>query len=252
MENKDNDLIEAYFDGRLDASQQATVELRVAKEEGFAAAFEQRKEMQTYLKNIAKQEKLEQQLDQIGQPYFQGETAKVVPLKKEKPNQSRLAMLTALVTAAAVAFLLILFNPFKQASLYEQYALHEPLNLTEKSATDDQLAAKAEIAFNEKQYPAAVTALEAYLAQNPTAIKASLFKAIALLETGQFTESRAILTRLSKGKTALKVEAQWYLALSYLKVEEIAATRKLLAEIPESDAYWYNKAQKLLKELPKS
>ncbi len=252
MENKDNDLIEAYFDGRLDATQQSTVELRVTEDRAFAVAFEQRKEMQTYLKNIGKQTKLEAQLDQIGQQYFQGATAKVVPLQKAKSNKNRYAILTAMVTAATVAFLLILFNPFQQASLYEQYALHEPLNLTEKSATDDQLAAKAETAFNEKKYPAAITALESYLAKNPTAIKASLFKAIALLETGQFTESRAILNRLSKGKTALKVEAQWYLALSYLKAEDIAATRKRLMDIPESDAYWYHKAQKLLKELPRS
>jgi hypothetical protein len=68
------------------------------------------------------------------------------------------------------------------------------------------------------------------------------------MHLGQTSEAEKIFTALYNGQSAFKYEAAFYLAVTYLKDGNKAASREWLQKIP-ADATNYGKAQELLRKL---
>jgi tetratricopeptide (TPR) repeat protein len=113
----------------------------------------------------------------------------------------------------------------------------------------DQNISAAEKAFAAKDYAGALAAIDQVLAQDPVNTTAQLYKGICLLELDRVTEARTAWLSLTTGNTALKSEAQWYTALSYLKEHNDEACKTALRAI-DAGADRYEDARKLLERFP--
>lgn len=247
MNEKNDILISRYLATDLPPPELAAFEARLAAEPELAAELQRRKEELTFLKTEAALPDLETQMAALAAQHFQSnaetteedEARPQVQAKGEK-EQGEKTVKTAKVRslnwkrwlpatgiAAAVALVLLVWNPFTSAAPYQQFAQYAPLALTEKSSTIETSVAAAQEAFNSGNYKEAHTQLIVYLQQNPDDNEARLAFGISSLETNQDAEARAIFTELANGTTAFKDDGQFYLALAYFKAEDPRAKTEL-------------------------
>jgi anti-sigma factor RsiW len=247
MNEKNDILISRYLATDLPPPDLAAFEERLAAEPELAAELQRRKEELTFLKTEAALPDLETQMAALAKQHFQagaadttGQEARPQVQKKDEEEQGTKAAQTAKVRslnwkrwlpatgiAAAVALVLLVWNPFTSAEPYQQFAQYAPLSLTEKSSTNTASVTAAQDAFNSGNYAEAHTQLINYLQQNPDDNEARLAFGISALETNQDAEARAIFMELANGTTAFKDDGQFYLALAYFKAEDPRAKAEL-------------------------
>lgn len=249
MEKDNYTLIEKYLSGELNEEEIKKFQTRLTKDAAFLEEYTLQKSMNIFLEKDRNQPALESKLVSLGNDFFKEEKNEqednVIPISRNK-NQNR--WLIGLIATAAVAVLLVMFNPFQSQDLYQQYATHQPISLTEKSTGND-VATKAETTFNQKNYSLAYENITLYLQENPADQKAQLSLGISALEIGKTEEAISIFEKINSGNSALKNYGIWYLALSYLKQKDFEQAKSFLNQVPDSEKALFGKAQKLLKEL---
>ncbi|MFK8009399.1 MAG: tol-pal system YbgF family protein [Saprospiraceae bacterium] len=249
MEKDNYTLIEKYLNGELNEEEIKKFQSRLKEDTVFAEEYTLQKSMNIFLEKNRNQPALESKLASIGKDFFvEGKNEqedKVIPISR---NKNRNRWIIGLIATAAVAALLVMFNPFQEGDLYQQYAAHQPISLTEKSTGND-VSTKAETAFNQKNYALAYENLTLYLQENPADQKAQLALGISALEDGKTTEAITIFEKMATGDSAFKDYGTWYLALSYLKQKDFEKAKSFLSQVPNSEKSLFKKAQKLLKDL---
>ncbi len=242
MNERDSTLLDNYFNGLLAPEDAHDVQARAASEPAFGEEFSLREEMEAFPRKESERKALVDILKEVGKDYFQDQIAETPQFKIVRNNLRRWIALAASVTliAAAVWF----FTRPDESPTYQQYAQHTPLSLTVMGNTV-QSKADAESAFNQKDYGKALTALDQVLTDEPDNIKAKLSRGICLIELNRTGEARAVFEPLAAGNSALKEDAVWYVALSYLKENDLEACKAQLAKIAEGEAH-YAQAQKIL------
>ncbi len=234
---QDYKLIEDYLAGNLDKSQIAFFEKRLASDKSFAETFQLQKSMNAFLVKENKKEELLPKLEALGEKHFDGQEATIKPIKRRR-------IFVGLALAASVAVLIFALNTFFQKPLYQQFADHQALNLIEKGTTEE-LAQQAQNQFNAKDYTNAYQSLNEYLIKNPNDTKVLLAKGICALELNKYEEAKSIFEKIKNGNSLLKSNGTWYLALTYLKQDNIDQAKIILSEIPESGTFYSEKAKKL-------
>lgn len=245
MNEQDFALINDYFNGLLSPEQAESVRARAATDAAFGQEFELRRRMEEFPRRAVRRKALADQLAVVGAEFFREN-------ESERPEQTRMtAKINWRRWMAVAASLLLLASAlwFMQESQpsYSRYAQHAPLSLTLRG-TVDQAATKAETDFNARNYASALTALDQLLAVQPDQLTARLYKGICLIELDRGAEARSVLEPLAGGTSALRAEAIWYVALSYLKEKDNANCRIALQRLREGDDH-YEQAQQLLKKL---
>ena len=256
MTEADQLLLEDFFADRLSPAQRAAVEERVANEADFAAAFRERRRMQTYLTYRARGGATPALLAELAAEAFGAEPPQEAPADRPvRPLARRRVVPAWLLAAAAVRLLLAagwwLFAQPETADpqeLYAAYAEPYPLSGTTRGATVDSLRAVFEPRYNAGDYAAALPALSAYLAERPGDGAVRLARGHARLETGQVAAAEADFRLLANSNTAFREEGQWWYALAALKSGDVAAARERLQAIPEN-AGRYELAQEVLNAL---
>ncbi|WP_020539230.1 hypothetical protein [Lewinella cohaerens] len=243
MEEEDYKLLDQYLQDELSGDQKAAFRQRLKEEEPLAAELELRQQMHTYLRTKAQQPDLETAMKNLGGTYFSPveKAAKIVPLARRR-------LYVGLSIAAAIALVLLVWNPFDSGNLYNAYAQHPPLALVEKGDAL-ALAQQAEAAYGEKDYKTAYGLLNELTDLSSENIQLQLALGISALETGRTTKARQLFEELAEGNSALRNYGRWYLALSYLKTEEFAQAKAELQKLDDSDPALYDKATQLLEEL---
>ncbi len=108
---------------------------------------------------------------------------------------------------------------------------------------------RAFMAYDDGDYEKAIGYLDELLEEKPEAILA-LYKANAQLQMNQTEAAIDILASQIKASDSIYAEAQWYLALGYLKMDNKTAAKSYLNALLESNSNFKNKdAQHLLKSL---
>ncbi len=142
----------------------------------------------------------------------------------------------------------------KHERLYETYAQYEDIfpNTKPGEATQTQRAQIA-LAFQNKTYETVLTLSNAYVEDKPDDIDVLMAKGIAELETRQYRAAMKTFTGLKR--QALIGEAKdkpdWYIALTYLRKNDIAYCRTVLHNITKQESTYAKQARKLLNKLPK-
>lgn len=243
----DENLLNDYFNGLLSAAEAQQLRDRAASDPVFGREFSLREEMEAFPRRAEKRRALTDTLLEVQQDFFQENATEkgAAPPMKARINTGRW-----LAIAAGLALLIAAFWFFSQpgAPEYRQYAQHAPLSLTVRGVSDQNISA-AEKAFAAKDYAGALAAIDQVLAQDPVNTTAQLYKGICLLELDRVTEARTAWLSLTTGNTALKSEAQWYTALSYLKEHNDEACKMALRAI-DAGADRYEDARKLLEKFP--
>ncbi len=244
MNEQDNILLNDYFNGLLPEAEAQQVRDRAASEPAFAVEFLLRQAMAEYPGRAAKREAFKASLTEVGKDFFKDNKAEVAPQMTAKLNWKRWA--TAVAAGLALVLAAVWFFRLGTPN-YQQYAQHAPLALTLRGQAD-QAISDAEKAFAEKDYGKAQAALEQVIAADPKNITANLYQGICLLELGRIAEARAVFAPIALGQSALRGEANWYIALSYLKEKNYEACKSNLQYI-EPGADRYEQAQELMKKL---
>lgn len=243
MNEEDYKLLDQYLQDELSGDQKAALLERLKSDEALAEALEERQQMQTYLRTQAQQPGLEEAMKNLGSTYFSPaeSQAKIVLIGRRQWS-------LGLGIAAAIALVLLFWNPFAPDNLYNTYADHPPLALIEKG--DAQvLAQEAEVAYQDGDFAKAYSLLNELTDLSSANVQLQLALGISALETGRTTKARQMFEELAEGKSALRNYGRWYLALSYLKTEEFAQAKIELQKLDNSDPALYDKAVQLLEEL---
>lgn len=243
MNEQDQILLDAYFNGLLDESQATAVREKAGTDAEFGAAFRLRLEQNQWLQREPGRQAVAGTLTSVGKDFFR-ETGQETPMRATRINWKRAMLLAA-------SFALVLFATWYLRSgsepNYEQYAQHAPVSFTQRG--DNQaLQTAAETNFNSRQYDRALADLDALLAQDPGNLTAILYKGICLIELGRTAEARTAMEPLATGSSALRPDALWYVALSYLKDRNMEQCKAALTQIG-TGADRYEQAQALLREL---
>ncbi|MBK8194410.1 MAG: tetratricopeptide repeat protein [Lewinellaceae bacterium] len=248
MNAQDHNLLDDYFNGLLSPEAERALKERIAEDAEFGQAFALREQMADFPRRAAQRSALAETLRSTGADFFHtaaGGQATAVPGMAVRVNRRRWLAVAASIALLAAAIWFV-GSPATQPS-YEQYAMHAPLSLTRRGAAEAS-ASEAEAAFNAGKYAEALRALDRLQAEQPDNITASLYRAICLIETGSTREARVLLEPVATGNSAIRAEAQWYIALSYLKEKDPQGCRAALGKIIAGEEH-YEQAKSLLEKL---
>lgn len=247
MELNDDNLIDQYLNNSLSESDRLTFEARLQNDASLQEELNIRKDMNRFLKKRSNKKELKATLDNVGADFFKIEQEEIIEKIPVQSSGMRSLWIAVSGLAAAAVLILYLLSPW-QKSLYDNFATHPSLSLTEKSTTVNQTATQAETSFNQQKYQEALNALNTYLETNSNDTQAQLYKGICHLELAQYPQANTLFEQISKGPTAFKDDAQWYLVMTALKQNNIALVKTQLNKIsPQSD--WHDEAQSLLQKI---
>lgn len=243
MEEKDIQLLDDFFNDLLREDDRQAVLDRLEREPAFAAEFELRREMSEWPRRETARQALRENLESIGAAFFDAPAEEQAPpAMKAHVNWRRWMLAAAVLLGVAVWFI---SRP--EPALYRQYAHYAPPAFTERGAAEEAATA-AENAFKAGRFEACLSALDRLLTAQPGNPTATLYKGICLLELDRPAEARRVLEPLVLGRSALRADAVWYSALSYLLENNHAACKIGLQVLIPGDDH-YEEAQKLIRQL---
>ncbi len=241
---QDLELIESYLQGTLTVEEQSAVEDRMRNDTAFASRVrlvdEMSKALNTEVADFKKDlEIIEQELKS----------------KKKNSRQNfnyRYLMAAAVsIVALVVASYLIWFQAPTPDRLFSDYFQVPPENITVRASSGSELLRAALQAYNQQDYQSAVSGFEQVLANEPENEGVLFYSGICYLALEQPQDARNrfhILQKFESGEYL--TAAQWFLGLTYLKLNDIDKARDILSALHEKGAGKYAAdAGQLLKEL---
>jgi hypothetical protein len=236
MENDSILQASRYADGEMDTQEQQQFELLLQTDVQLRGYVEQYRQAATTLKahftpddNL---QGLKQTLGNLNTSYFKPEEAKIVPFKPATKvilfnNYTRWAS----GIAALLLVGLLIFNPWRK-SLYDEYSTATTMSISERGAGPQTDLEKAATFYNKKEFINAEPLLaKEYHADTKNSLVAYYY-AVTLIQDNQEAKARGILQTLYNGESALKYDAAYYMALSYVKEKNYAKAKKWLNLIP--------------------
>jgi tetratricopeptide (TPR) repeat protein len=233
--------IEQYLSGQLSGDVLRKFEKQLQTDPLLAKQVEQHRRMDQYLEHKAKVPELQQKLKNLSGKYFEEEPP------TDAPNRRPWIIASIIVVALAILAILFFFREQTPPS-YQQYAQHFPLSVTSQSGTTTETLTSLEEAFNQQQYSASIPLFESYIQENPDDPQVQLYYGIALLETNQIQKSRSVFQKIIQEGSLWKEDAQWYLALLYLKINQPEQLKTQLQDLSPNNRN-YSHAKKLLNQL---
>ncbi|MDZ4679425.1 MAG: hypothetical protein SH848_01595 [Saprospiraceae bacterium] len=235
--------IDRYLNGEMDTAEKQQFEQELADDAQLAKDLAVQRDMAHFLQHQTQKSALQKQLQGIGGEYFkiQQASGKIIPMPRR-----RLIGIASAVAAAAV-ILLLLWQFWSVPSLFDEFAQHPPLALSEKSGGATNWA-ETEVAFQSGDYAKAETQLVQYTDQFPNDRQARLYLGICKMELDKSAEARLIFQDFAGAEASLKDFADWYLALNELKSGNDAACRTALQTIEPASSF-FDRAQLLLTRL---
>lgn len=240
MLEKDVELFEDYLSNMLSETEKTAFEVRLNSETDLKKDFEAYKSTSAMLAqkfDDADRNAFKETLSRQSDAYFKPKEA-----TKKSFSLYKYAAVAVLFISVLGFYLMNSGNP-----VYADYANIDSISLTQRSSANE-LVQKAEDAFNASAYEEASVHLKELIAQDTDNQELQLYLGIASIETNDYDAAFDNLQIVAGGNSVYKYEAQWYIALSYLKQKEYIEAKIALEKIPESAAE-FGKAQELLGEL---
>lgn len=245
--------IEDYLDNNLSDMERQAFESDLRADPALASAFNTVKEARGRLGKLWSEEDadtaLQRTLQQLGRKHFSASTQ-----QSEKKSSAKIVRMprAILAIAAAIALLIVgwlFLRPPGQEQLYSQYREFPEADFTLRGApTIEGALQQGADAFNQKDYQAALQSFQVALRLKPEELEIRFFIGLCQLELKQYAAAVTSFQQISTTQNAWAGEAQWYLALSYLRQNQREACADALKQIGENSAH-YSEAQQLLDNL---
>ncbi|ELR73125.1 hypothetical protein C900_05760 [Fulvivirga imtechensis AK7] len=146
----------------------------------------------------------------------------------------------------SIGYFFYLNNSSLEITFNEYYEPYPAISVQRGQITDINSALKL---YSQGKYKEAIEAFgDLTLSDNPTYY---LYLGNCYLQTKDPNKAIEIFKTVNResNDTILKQNAQWYLALAYLKKEDLQQTRKILKEIIQNEGIYAEHAEKLLGKL---
>jgi tetratricopeptide (TPR) repeat protein len=239
-----DELLEKYFSNSLGIDEKQQLGDVLANDAVFAARFEDEKKIQAAIYLHHKQH-IKQQLQTFEQ--------KEIPVKKILTTRFLVAAASVLIIGSIVAFYFYTKPNYQQ--LYAAYYTTMPNTIApivrggDTTAKNDTLY-QAFYAYEQGNFASAVTAFNK-LQQYPAYKEAAFFyKAICLMELQQYPLAIEVFKQTKPSINYNFTEAaQWYTALCYLQLHEVATTKQLLQNLANGNSVFAKQSRELLNEL---
>lgn len=237
-EEKEIDLIEGYHKGTLSADELAMVQQRMSTDPEFAGKVA---DFTDIMKGIKSHE----------QKQF---SENVASWEKEIQSGNKTSSKFILRIAAALVVIVltsvVIFSRIS-GSNDDLYAKHfEPYeDVINVRGSTDQLLSEGMNAYNQKDYKKASDVLYRYVNANPSDLNAQFYLGISSIEAGKAGEGIRYLDNVIEARGMLVEQAQWYLALAYLKEGDLTSCQRELKEIDVQGHDYRERAERLLEDL---
>lgn len=264
---EENNLIEAYLDGRLTLPDREAFERRMIDDEGFRESVLLQKQLSQALneKDWSFAEKVDQDRLKSYETEFRRQETKDLAATLKKINvdyQSQeskrkrnfgpwLLYLSAAIIAVLIAVNGLLPSTYTPEELYANYYDSQELpSLVVRGENQSELA-QAQLFFEKGDYLSALPVIEEQLVHE-SGQKATLYvyKGIAEMELNQYTSAAQTFETLSTSELLDASKGLWYAAILELKQGRIFETKKALERVIASPTnYKFKEAKNLLDEL---
>jgi hypothetical protein len=230
--------IQEYLDGNLSGPELSAFEQLMQNDHNLAAEVKSLRQMEHNLRGLGYQE-LKSEVSQWESDY------------KTRSKKSQRHTYLAIAASLAIFTLVGYFAFYTSVDTNDLYAIYYSpypdmiISRGEVTGSEQQLTFGMQ-AYNDKNYVAASTLIEGYLAQGGSNKSAYLYLAISQLETGSFDKAEGNFKIAAEDPNFVQ-QSDWYRALLYLKQDRLELARTTLKEIAGNDNHYKHKdAESLL------
>lgn len=249
-EENDIALIESYLLGELDAEKKSEVEQRLIEETDFKMLFEDTRVLIDGLGRL-QHKKLLNKIDEL-------ESGLSNPLEAKKEVRSIFwtvqRMAAAFIGLAVVAmagwYIMTGDGIINGTALYEEYHQAYPNVLVPTTRSEEELTLiiKAFRAYDQHAYDSAGLLFTELLKKDKREF-VRFYAALTYIEMDKSDQGIDMLKTIISEKGDFQTQANWYLALNYIKKLEYDNAKPLLEELGGSSTTYQTKAQELLKKM---
>ncbi len=207
------------------------------------------------LKDIDKQNFISK-LSQIHNDYIKSnKPSKTKPIRRfwhRNFNYYAAAFIAVLIAIGFVVKLYVFKPNLDTEKFFEQYYTTYKLdNQTRSVVSDNKILNLAINAYEQKSYYKAIELLSSIESNDlETTIKVNFFKGISCIEVSDYKEAIDSLNKVLKSDTSLyRSQSHWYLALTWLKLNNIDMAKEHLNWLIINDRYYNTIAKTILEQL---
>ncbi|MEM9820723.1 MAG: tetratricopeptide repeat protein [Bacteroidota bacterium] len=247
-----SDLIDQYLLGELDEVTKANFLERLSSDPELAMEVKQRQAILRGLEDLSN-EKMKAQIHNVRQQMLQQEP---VPIKKSRARRSPYSFLW--MAAALAIVLMAAFWLFTKSGLQsnpqqlfaQNFELYEA-NFSTRNADTEQSTSEAATLYENQDFTAAIPLLQQILQEKPNDANLQLALGNAFLANEQISPAIAQFKAIIDRNDLLYLDrARWYLALAFLKNNQIAECIDQLQSLQQNEkADYHLDAKKLLGQI---
>lgn len=232
-----HDLIDRYLTGEITAAERTQFERQIASDETLRREVEVARHILQGFESDG-EKRLAKELAQIDEA-----TLRRIIGAKRVMRPGRMIAIAGL--AAAIALGIFGMQPQQSATqLYNAYyatPVYQPTPPQRGGATHSQAYAQAIEAYNQREFASAAKLF------GGSSDDELFYQAVSLTETGQMPTAIAIFTRLAQlDESEYQEDAQWLLALAYLRAGQRAEAQRVLTQIAAKSGVYTEKANELI------
>lgn len=239
----DIDLIEHYLDGSLSETERLAFEERVNNEVELRAQVEEMKVIREGIVRASRKEVLKSL--QALEATLPAVEAPVIPLWRNTWLQ-----VAAGISLLAVCAYLLWPRTQESAQLFAEYFEPYPniIMPTVRGVVENDSTVKAQAyrAYDQQNYAEAIRLFEAVQQKDEGVL---LYLGNSYLASGQPEKALPLLEKVLNNYDAFDEQAEWYVAVSYLKLEERDKAREALKKVVARESSYKSKAQLILEKL---
>jgi len=178
----------------------------------------------------------------------------VKEIRKKGISRSLFIRYITLSAAAVVGAVIIISSliPSSADKLFNSYYTpFEAVSPVTRSAsgTIDEIYASAITSYKSGDYKSAITGFTAANLKNPASESPLFYMGLTNIELGNISQAVTELAAVASGSGEYVKDAQWYLAMAYLKSGEKVNAEEYLSRLAESPGYYRDRSEKLLRRL---
>ncbi|NER18692.1 tetratricopeptide repeat protein [Spongiivirga citrea] len=239
----DNELlIEKYFSGELNPNEQQELNSLLETDADFKAEFELQQDVQKAIK-LSEREDKKNLLEQ-----YEKDRDIIDGTKASKRKWLPIAAAIALLFSLGI-YIGTNIQP-DGTSLYDEYYEMYPNTVYSitRSGGEESIERSAFEAYEGGDYPGAINYFN-QLKEDKDAKNIDFYIGQAYLANSEYENAILAFNKVVKTHEEFTQESRWYLALSYLKQEDVNNAKKILTEIEQKNTYKKEAAIQLLKAL---